>query len=230
MRKRDPNDVIDDFRVLVVQSLEDWLEVQSVLQDKQRLLRRATADAFLQAAVAWERFKSDWHIACVNRDSSALETKLREQLMNAARNKAIPERFVSLALPSHPTLDDVGELLDPQGANLGLGTYEKWRTRAGAELAPQYVKALDSWSPADRALHDAVSAIRNCVVHQSRKSVSAMNDALTNSKLATPLCRSQNKVSASGVATYLTAKTSPDMRRMEIVVKELFGLAQKLRV
>ncbi len=230
IRKRDPNAVISDFHALIEDSLDDWLKVQALVQGERTLLRRSTVDAFLQAAVAWERFKSDWYIACVNRDSSALGATLEDKLRQVAAGRGLPERYVSLTLPTHPTLSGVGELLDPQGANLGLGQYDRWKRRAGEELSPRYLTALASWSPADRAVHDAVSAIRNCIVHQSTKSVGEMNKALAKAPLPASLRRSGNAVSARGVGAYLTAQTDPPMRRMEILVTELHDLAGRLQV
>lgn len=231
MRKKNPNAMIDDFQAFVDVNLTEWLELQSLVADRRLLLHRLTLDAFLQAAIVWETFKSDWHIACINRDASVYAADAQRRLVSAAANIRISSKFVTLALPKHPSLEVLGQLLDPEGGNLGLGTYSKWRGRADAHLIPKYRLALGSWGLGEVALNDAVTATRDCIVHRSPKAVRALNDALTVGALPASLRRSGNSVRASGLGAYLAARApgTPSLRRMEVYVTGLHSLAEKLR-
>lgn len=71
-RKRDPDDEVDRFLASVVASLDLWSRTQHALESSDLGLRKvASLDAFVRIAVEWEGFRSRWHIAAINRDSSA---------------------------------------------------------------------------------------------------------------------------------------------------------------
>src|SRR4051812_6157404 len=56
---------------------------------------------------AFEGFRSDWHIAAINRDSQALQGKLLAYVQGQLKAGAYPEleQRVRVDLPTHPPLD-----------------------------------------------------------------------------------------------------------------------------
>ena len=86
MRKRDPNTLVDLFQNELNRSLGDWAALLAVNRT-QPSARRATMDAFSRAVVAFERFRSEWHIAAIARDaarfSESQEARLERVLKEA---------------------------------------------------------------------------------------------------------------------------------------------------
>ena len=178
-RKRDPDDEVDHFVAAVGASLDVWERTQGALTASDLELRKvASLDAFVRVAVEWEGFRSRWHIAVINRDSSAyradVETRFRASIKGGRFGELEP--FVHLALPAQLSVATVQRLLDPVGRNIAFG--DKWTDRARAELPAQYAARVLSLSPADLLLVSACEKIRNAIVHRSAGSVDEMNTAL----------------------------------------------------
>jgi hypothetical protein len=71
-RTSNPNDEVKAFEAKVDASLDLWVRTQDALQNADLALRKdVSLDAFLRVAVAWEGFRSDWHLAAINRNSAA---------------------------------------------------------------------------------------------------------------------------------------------------------------
>lgn len=230
VRKRDPNDVIDDYKALLDSSLTTWRATcQQVSTDALR--KAASADAFLNAAIGWETFRSDWHIAAINRDSSAFVLDLAERVEQsvAARWPGLRNR-VSLSVPVHPSLNLVRDLLDPEGGNISFGERDRWTARVERELADPYRSVILAMSDRDHRLIRAVVAIRDCLTHRSVKASDAMNVALTNLAFADRgLRRNQQRVRPSGIGAYLFAQAGR-RRRVELYHQRLRDIAEALAV
>lgn len=229
-RKRDPDDEVDHFVAAVGASLDVWERTQRALAASDLALRKvASLDAFVRSAVEWEGFRSRWHIAAINRDSSAyradVETRFRASIKGGRFGELEP--FVHLALPAQLSLATVQRLLDPSGRNISFG--DKWTDRARAELPAQYATKVLSLSPADLLLVSACEKIRNAIVHRSPGSVNEMNTALVvlDPTVDADLVRT-SKVTEAGIAAYLHARPLAD-RRIEVWHHRLRDVAGRLR-
>lgn len=69
-RKADPNDVVDDFQRFLGAARLNFASIVGELAGKSKLQKEASIDAFLRAAVGFETFRSDWHIAAITAASS----------------------------------------------------------------------------------------------------------------------------------------------------------------
>lgn len=230
MRKKNPNDVVDDFQTLLSDSLAHWGATCSQVT-RNDLRRNASASAFLNAAIGLETFRSDWHIAAVNRDSAAFVANLQSRIEQSVQGRwpGVGGR-VTLSLPDHPSLELLHDLLDPEGGNLAFGDRDKWRDRAQRELGNPYRAAVLSLSDRDHQLVATVVAIRDCISHRSRKSSDSMNSALADLAHADrALRRDQSRVRPSGIGAYLFANAS-GTRRVERYHARLTEIAEAMRV
>jgi hypothetical protein len=231
VRKRDPDDEVDRFVAAVGASLDLWERTQSALESSDLELRKvASLDAFVRIAVGWEGFRSRWHIAAINRDSSAyrvdVERRFRASIKSGRFGELDP--FVHVVLPAQLSVATVQRLLDPLGRNISFG--DKWTDRAGEELATQYAAKVRSLSPADLRLVTACEKIRNAIVHRSPSSVDEMNTALVvlDPTVDADLVRT-SKVSATGVAAYFHARPQSE-RRVAAWHHRLRDVAGKLTI
>jgi hypothetical protein len=229
-RTRDPNDEIDHFLAAVDASADLWKQTQTALTTSDIKLRKVVSlDAFVRVAVEWEGFRSRWHIAAINRDSSTyradVEKRFRESIKGGKFKELEP--FVHVTLSRQLSVETVQQLLDPLGRNISFG--DRWTDRAKAELAGQYAAKILSLSPADLRLVAAGEKMRNAIVHRSTSSVNEMNTALVvlDATIDADLVRT-SKVSATGIPAYLHAKPRSD-RRVEIWHSRLRQVAGHLR-
>jgi hypothetical protein len=227
VRKRDPNRVISDFDAL----LDESLDTLRFLLDTKPLARHVDVlceDAFLRAAVGWEGFRSDWHLAAINRDSGELAKVLSEKVRLGIRPEALA-KYVRVELPKHPTLEEISRLVDPDGRNVDFR--EGWKKRARKELTNKYAKTVLELHDADLKLVSAVESIRNCIAHRSDHSSSGMNTSLSelNTSVDGALCRRVNRVQRSGIGGYLAAVRNGS-RRIEVYHNRLREIAWKLAV
>lgn len=234
MRKKNPNDVIDDYKELLDDSLDTWRKVCAAL-DRAELKKRVSADSFLNAAIGWESFISDWHIAAINRSSSAFAQQLSLRAKESLRSRypgLVENGLVKIELPKHPALDLVKTLADPEGANLSMGDRARWRKRAEEELCDPYKAQVLAITTRDHKLIAAAVGIRNCLAHRSTRSADEMNERLKtlenyDRQLRPPAGR---RISPSGIGHYLNAQTSTWSPRVELFHRRLSEIAEALRV
>jgi hypothetical protein len=229
-RKSDPDDEIDHFEAAVDDSLDLWRRTQNALITSDLELRKvASLDAFVRVAVEWEGFRSRWHIAAINRDSSTYRTSIEKRFRESIKNGKFKELdpFVHVVLPPQPSIATVQQLLDPLGRNISFG--DRWADRARTELGGQYATKVLSLSPADLRLVAASEKIRNAIVHRSASSVNEMNTALIvlDTTIDAGLVRT-GQVRATGISTYLHAQHQSN-RRVEIWHNRLRQVAGSLR-
>ena len=230
-RKLDPDDEIDHFLATAEASLVLWGRTQRALKSSDLELRKVVSlDAFVRVAVEWEVFRSRWHIAAINRDSSAyradVESRFRASIKSGRFGELEPS--VQLVLAAQLSVPTIQRLIDPLGRNISFG--DKWTDRARAELATQYAAKVRLLPPADFRLVAACEKIRNAIVHRSMGSVNEMNIALVvlDPAVDADLVRT-SKVSATGVAAYLHAQPQSE-RRVEVWHHRLSDVAGKLRI
>jgi hypothetical protein len=231
-RKRDPNDVIDAFQGELSSSLALWTTIRASLGTTGEIAKRVSVDAFSRAAVAFEGFRSDWHIAAINRDSTALRAFLLSSVQAQVQGRfpALVNR-VQVDLPLHPTLQDVTDLLDPLGRNVSLPDMASWKARANEHLMNPWKAKLLGLPGADEKLVDAVIAVRNLLAHESVSATDRMNTALGNLSGSTDgaLKGGPQRITPSGVGSYLNALTT-GTARVERYHRRRDAIVEKLRV
>ena len=234
MKKRDPNKVIDEFQSYIESSAGVWGEIGHRVGWESSLAKALSVDAFLRAAVSWETFRSDWHVAAINQDASAFRQELLKRFRASTEEKwAGLTTWVSVEIPKHPSLTVVGDLIDSKGYNVTFSTSEKWVDRSARELVDPWRAAVLGLPPADRSFLDAVAALRDCIAHRSTGSTSRLDQALKKLNVAPDkgLRRGKNRVQPSGIGTYLFAVAGPaTARRVQLFHARLSDIADGLRV
>jgi hypothetical protein len=235
VRKRDPNTVIDRFQTDIDSSLNDWRATRATVGEGGTLAQRASMDAFTRMAVGYERFRSDWHIAAITRDASTFRGTQRhrvtEALRETGRDALIQYIPTTLTLPIHPTLEEVGNVLDAAGANLSIPGVNAWQNLATRHLADPWRAKVLGLTWADGRLTEAVVALRNAAAHQSARSHEALSEALEHltHPSQTGLRRPDRGVTLTGIPTYLNGSSSGNRRRVEHLHELIRGLTQRLR-
>jgi len=111
-RKQDPNDVLAEFTKALDRSLAVWQSATSQVATAD-LRKQLSVDALQRLAIALEEFRSDWHFAAINRDSSKLrdtvETSVREIVRRNGRYGAASE-YVQVTM-GHLKVADLRQLL-----------------------------------------------------------------------------------------------------------------------
>jgi hypothetical protein len=234
VRKQNPNDVVTAFRSEVLSIQNEWGAIRTAIGTTAGpLAKRATTDAFTRVAVTFEAFRSDWHIAAINRDSGAFQAALTADavaLVKAGSYPTLASR-VQVDLPLHPPLDLIRELLAARGDHLSIRNYDHWKTRAKSQLTDPWKAQLLGMHNADRAVLNAVIAIRNVLAHNSTRASDFMHSTLGRFQAPDrPLARGARKISPSGVPAYLNAVTSGGQTRFERYVSRLDDVAARLIV
>ena len=232
MRKRDPNAVIDQFQGELASSLSDWAALTE--GTPAMIARRATMDAFARGAVAFERFRSEWHIAAITRDASTFRTRQLNRVQTALKETRRDNLadYVQVVLPRHPTLEQVSRLLDAEGANVSLPNVGAWKKAAERDLAEPWLSKVSGILWAHGAGADAVIAIRNASSHQSERALADMTAALgklTHPTIHKGLQRSERGVTLAGIPAYLHSAGTSGSTRVEIYLRILDRLGESLR-
>jgi hypothetical protein len=235
MRKRDPNAVVSQFQSELASSLADLTSIHGKVGESGKLAQRASMDAFTRAAVAFEGFRSNWHIAAISRDATAFNKSQRNRVVAALTetDRGVLTAYVpSLALPLHPKLDEIGEILDPDRGNVSIKTLQDWQDKAGRHLCDPWKSKVTGLGYGERTLMAAVVALRNAAAHQSSRSADEMKTAL--GALTTPdnagLRLPGRGITVSGIPTYLNGFEVGQERRVRKYHSRLHALAQRLRV
>jgi hypothetical protein len=228
-RTRDPNDVVGAFASTVDSSLDVWQRTQVALAGSSMDLRKAVSlDAFVRVAVAWEVFRSDWHIAAINRDSSAYRASTVARFRASTRDGRFEqlEPYVQITWPAHLSVSTVRRLLDPRERNISFG--DNWTVRAQTDLAAAYGSKVTGLSPTDLRMTAAAERLRNAIAHRSASSIDELNSALL---VLDPLVDNHlvrtTRVTAQGLAAYLHADLGGE-RRVQAWHRRLREVAVRL--
>jgi hypothetical protein len=210
----DPNDVIEDFAE-VIASLQATYDALLGAARTDALKKQVSVDVFLRAAVSFESFRSEWHIAAINQDASrfreCVQTSIRGTVSGAREYRGAAPRIV-LDIPRYPSVAVIREIVDPLGRNVAFGDVAGWKARARRELVDKYANRVLALTDRRASLINSTVAIRNCIAHRSASSLREMNDALV--RLPAGMRRARNKVSIPGIGAYLYASPpgSPSAR------------------
>lgn len=186
MRKISPAGIRDTFLAQLA-SLGGFhrrgLEVFAAESDHSTL----TEHSLLAAAVAWEGFVSDIFIAYINRDATRFKQHLKDSLESHVRIAATPSRvygaYGGLIFPAHLKKADVHALANGLGNNITFPNFFELEGKAGTWLTPAHAARFMGLTNAQKAVVNAVIALRNHIAHKSQRSLDAMNDALDQGAL-----------------------------------------------
>jgi hypothetical protein len=169
-------------------------------------------------------------VAYINRDSNRFAVHLKDALEEGltAKQRAIYEGYSTFSVPAHLKKSEIQELVDARGNNVTFSNFgalgdqaQRWLVKADSD---RFVKR----TARERAVVNALIAVRNHLAHQSERSFVAMNDALDVGALhPTGLKRGQNNI--HHVGTYLKARVaSKNATRLQIFLSELRTVATAL--
>jgi hypothetical protein len=232
MNKRDPNRVVDEFQILLVDSMRIWRALCDRTGWEAELSKALSVDGFLRAAVGWETFRSDWYVAAINKDASAFRSDLESRFRKSVEgNWPSLSGRISVEIPKHPNLGVVRELVDSRGYNVSFGPPDTWVEKGRRELMSPYRDRVTSLSAPDLALIQSVGALRDCIAHRSPASTETLDFALKKLIVApdAPLRRGPNRVQPPGIGTYLFALKGRH-RRVEIFHRRLNAISERMRV
>lgn len=186
MRKISPTDVQDDFLKQLVELSRFHNACMTALataSDHSRL----NEHSLLAAAVAWEGFVSDMLIAYINRDATRFKKHLKDSFETHVNSATTPSQvygsFASLSFPRHLTKENVQRLANSGGNNITFPNFAELEVGAGKLLAADHAAKFIALSAQQKAVVNAVIALRNHVAHRSRRSSEAMNTALNQGAL-----------------------------------------------
>lgn len=188
MRKISPtdvkNDFIDQLRGLI-SFYHAGLGALSADKDRSTL----TEQSLLTTAVLWEGFVSDMFIAYINRDATRFKVHLRASfdahMKSAAKPQRVFEAFGALTFPEHLKKSDVQALADGLGNNITFPNFAELEQKANTWLVPHHASKFSGLTAQQKAVVNAVIALRNHIAHRSQRSLDAMNDALAIGALHT---------------------------------------------
>ena len=208
MRKISPQGIIDDFTSQLGDLKTFYIDGISGLSkdaDKSRLAEYS----LLAAAVAWEGFISDLFIAYINLDSTRfkehLKSSLDEHLKEHSKANTVYSKYGKLEFPMHLTKADVQALANSSGNNITFSSYLMLQERANIWLAAQHADKFSRLTEPQKAVVNAVIALRNHVAHRSKRSLDAMNEALAKGALHTTGIKRQDS-NFHKVGAWLKAK------------------------
>ena len=230
-RKIDPNEIVDEFRD-DLETVRNTFAVLIELTNEEPLLTELSIDTFVRAAVAFETFRSDWHIAAINRDAAVFLKSLSKSIRSTvagARDYRGAADLVQVGIVKNPSVAVIRNIVDPLGRNVAFGDTNGWKKRADRELAPRYTARVRALTAGDLTIITAVIAIRNCIAHHSAGSVTEMNGALQ--RLPAGLRKPTNRVSVKGIGAYLWAAPPGQTRaRTTHFIRELRRIASILKI
>lgn len=229
MRKMDPTDVKGDFQTSLVTLNSFYTATSAALSlDSQRTFM--TENTLMAAAVLWEGFISDLLVAYINRDATRFRMHLKDALEHGLTTKqaTILERYAPLNIPTHLSKAEIQELVDRSGNNITFSNFGALIDQTKVWLVQADADKFKSRSAKEKAVVNALIAVRNHLAHRSERSHRAMNETLSLGVLQTTgLRRGQRNI--NHVGAYLKAIVpKKNVTRLEVFLAELHTLAGTL--
>lgn len=229
MRKINPTDVKRDFGSSLA-TLGNFFSTTNaaLVLDSQRTF--LAENSLLAAAVLWEGFISDLLVAYINRDATRFVTHLQDALKVGLTDKqaTILRKYGRLSIPKHLSKAEIQELVDGNGNNITFSNFGALVDQTKSWLVQVDADRFRNRSAKEKAVVNALIAVRNQLAHRSERSQRAMNEALSIGSLhPTGLRRGQRKI--NHVGAYLKTKvTKKDVPRLEVFLTELQAIAAAL--
>lgn len=234
MRKINPADVIDDFK-LQLDDLSSYFDrVAAVLagtKTEQSDLSLLAEQTFVSAAVAFESFLSDLFVAFINRDSSKLQSEYEFRIKDSVKSKFAQWHADQLKFSTvkHLSVDKIIEIMDKDGRNITFPAAVKMKAETSAWLHKDYADLFKNLTAKDEAVVDCMKAVRDFIAHRSDSAKNKMNDELKKIGNTFPnenLGRGLQKVHYIG--SFLKAEFQAK-RRVKLYWERLKDIAEALR-
>lgn len=136
----------------------------------------------MAAAVTWEGFVSDMFIALINRDATRFKQHLKDafeaHLNTVSKQRRVFDAFGSLDFPQHLRKADVQAFADNVGNNITFPNFAELEQKVSIWLVPAHASKFNGLTVQQKAVINAVVALRNHIAHRSQRSLDAMNDTL----------------------------------------------------
>ncbi len=232
MRKIDPNGIWADFKAQLDEQRQYYSDSWLILTTSEQQ-RIASENYALAIGVMLEGFINDLIFAYANRDCAKvmthLENSVQECLRLNSKAEAAYQRFGDFKRKNHLSRDELRTILDPEGRNTSFPDYAAIQSRVDQWLADEHRQPFLSLNAKQKAVLNAVIAIRNNLAHRSKSSL----DRLNNTLRAGPLHGSGlqiNVKSVQRVGIYLKACPTGNETRADIIGDMLAEAAEKLIV
>ena len=208
MRKIDPEGVWHDFEKQLDEQSQYYQKSWDALTDAAD--RKVASENYaLTIGVMFEGYVNDLFFAYLNRNCSRLmehlERSVEGTVSQVPKAKAAFEKFANFRPRKHLNKIELKEILDPEGRNTSFPNFAAIEDRAKKWLADEHRDKFTGLNAQQRAVIDAVIAIRNNLAHRSKGSLDRLNDALSHGALH-PTGLKSNVYGIRQAGLYLKAK------------------------
>jgi hypothetical protein len=188
MRKRDLDTVFGDFKEDLKSLRTFYKKALTGLQaqDEEKSQHGMLCElVFHSAYVAFETYVSSLFVAYINNDVAAFSADQEERiLVLIAKEIGTWQKDRTTFSPeSHIPMEQIEELIDPNGYNLTFKSTIEMVKKAKKWLAPKHASGFAALVKGDTAFLDAARCVRNWLAHQSKSSFERMNDCLGSTDL-----------------------------------------------
>lgn len=220
MRKVSPQDIRDDFGRQLT-DLTNFYQAGMEALGSGREQSTLTEHSLLAAAVAWEGFISDMFIGYINVDATRFKQHLQEafeqHLQSQEKANRVFQAYGSLHFPAHISKRDIQSLANSSGNNITFPNFSALEERARRWLVAAHSDRFTSLTAPQKALIDAVIALRNHIAHRSNRSGESMNKLLAVGALhVTGIRRGANNVNNVGAWLKAVPANSDESRILTI--------------
>lgn len=247
-RTPDLNATVDEYEAAQRAVITTW-KAQQASQIDRESMRRASSAALSMCATNWEWFRSDWHKKAISKNATVYRQALIAKVKGLLQQdpdvgkplvRALDDKGVTLDvhLLRTPTFSTVSHILDPSGGNVTFRSKPESDRLADKHLDPRYATKAKSLTRDDWLIISVMIAVRNALAHSSTRSVEAMNEAMqtasnSGSRDVRALARAGNRVTRSGIGTYLYAVApgaGTNVTRAMLICEHMLSLGAKFRV
>lgn len=182
MKKISPQGVTDDF-ILGLEEIKNFHGAGIDAFDSAANQSTLTEHSLLAVAVLWEGFVSDMFVAFINLDSTRFKKDLHDafnkQINSLGMAKRVFDSYGSIVFPMHLKKAEVHALANHLGNNITFPNFKELEQRASTWLSAADAVKFSGLTPQQKAVVNAVIALRNHIAHRSQRSLDAMNDVLS---------------------------------------------------
>ena len=230
LRTINPSDVRASFDAQIAETILFYSTVKTSLSSGSDVTR-LSALTMISAATLWESFLSDLVVAYINRDPSQFTIHLKDALETELSNKQT--QILNLYAPYNaPTSIDratIISLLDDNGNNITFRNADALKNDTKRWIAATNMAGINSINSKQMAIINLWIALRNHIAHDSERSKTALQDAVSKGALhGTGLHRAKNAIHKPGV--YLKSKHSNTngIPRIEEILRHMKNIASIL--
>jgi hypothetical protein len=250
-RTANPNDVLDQFVATAESARQRFLQLYSTLSASDAstlsLRKSLTSDLAFRVGTEWELFQHRWHLAAISRRPAvfvAATQKILDEALRKGEARAILDALWSGAttVPKGLTIEQIDDLIDPDGYNVTFKDGEAWAAKAAAHLEGAYADAVRSIvsNPEDESLVALLKAARNVIAHKSKNSLQELNLRVRSrppgesiglvGAANAPLLR-DGGARVRDVETYLHSWSyAAQSRRVSVLTRRILEVAEQLRM